>query len=164
MFSYFHNFVAKSDQKPEMMKDERNKYLVKSKEMAELNTSFEKKNYPNVYLFVVLLLTVFYNLIAFKPNWLANFQIIILITLSFFWSTSNLFFFSLELYWYRWDFESLIWCTFWQHALGLPPSCLETEVWIFFQQNFRWEINLYLLKNKISYSAKKTIGLMMILD
>jgi hypothetical protein len=26
---------------------------------------------------------------------------------------------------------------FWQHALGLPPSCLETEVWIFFQQNFR---------------------------
>ena len=96
IFSYFHNFVAKSDQKPEMMKDERNKYLVKSKEMAELNTSFEKKNYPNVYLFVVLLLTVFYNLIAFKPNWLANFQIIILITLGFFWSTSNLIFFSLS--------------------------------------------------------------------
>ena len=147
-----------------MMKDERNKYLVKSKKMAELNTSFEKKNHPNVYLFVVLLLTVFYNLIAFKPNWLANFQIIILIILGFFSSTSNLFF----------SFSGTLLISMGFRIINLVhflATCIRVAAVVpgngsldFFQQNFRWEINLYLLKNKISYSAKKTIGLMMILD
>ena len=134
-----------------------------------------KKNCPPMWFrtmfSLVLLLTVFYNLIAVKPNWLANFQIIILITLGFFWSTSYLIFFS---------FSGTLLISMGFRIINLVhflATCIRVAAVVpgngsldFFQQNFRWEINLnqvcsfYLLKNKISYSAKKTIELMLILD